>query len=407
MPVTEAGRSASGPLPPAACGRIDAALARPAAQQPQWPDRRAVAEVRDVLATAPPITTPVEVDRLRRRLAAVARGDAFLAQGGDCAETFASNTPEHLGANLRTLLRMSTVLGHAARVPVVTVGRIAGQFAKPRSKTTDAHGLPVYRGDIVNAAAPDPRLRVPDPRRMLRAYANSRAAMRLIRMLRRAGAAEIFASHECLLLDYERTMLRPAGSDGRLYNLSSHFLWIGERTRELDGAHIAFAELMANPIGIKLGPTATAQQVLEYLERLDPHREPGRVTLITRLGHQHVEQVLPGLVETVAASGHQVVWQCDPMHGNTHESTTGFKTRHFDRILAEVRSFFAVHRALGTYPGGIHLELTGEPVTECVGGALHVSDHDLRGCYSTACDPRLNHRQVMELAVRIARILRS
>ncbi|UWP87591.1 3-deoxy-7-phosphoheptulonate synthase [Dactylosporangium fulvum] len=394
-------------MSPEALQRIDDALTRPAAQQPVWPDPQAVAGVRDSLLSAPPITLPSEVDRLRRRLAAVARGRAFLVQGGDCAETFASNTPAHLGANLRTLLRMSAVLGHAARLPVVKVGRIAGQFAKPRSKATDTHGLPVYRGDIVNSATPDPRLRVPDPDRMLRAYANSGAAMRFIRRLHRCGIAEIFTSHECLLLDYERTMLRPAGPGGRLYNLSSHFLWIGERTRQLDGAHIAFAALMANPIGIKLGPTATPEEVVEYLERLDPDHEPGRVTLITRLGHDQVEKVLPGIVEKVEASGHQVVWQCDAMHGNTHESTTGYKTRHFDRILAEVRSFFAVHRELGTYPGGIHLELTGEPVTECQGGALHVSDHDLRACYSTACDPRLNHRQAMELAVRIARILRS
>src|SRR5690606_18116744 len=430
------------PLPDEMRKRLDDALSRPAAQQPEWPDAEAVSRVRTVLESVPPITVPAEVDRLRERLAMVARGEAFLLQGGACAETFESNTEPHIRANLRTLLQMAVVLTYGASLPVVKVGRIAGQYAKPRSNNTDALGLPVYRGDIINSLAPDPQLRVPDPSRMIRAYANSGAAMNLVRALTGAGMAdlaqvhawnkdfvrtspageryealaseidrglrfmaacgvsdnslhstEIFASHEALLLDYERAMLRlddPTSDNPSLYNLSSHFLWIGERTRQLDGAHIAFAELMANPIGVKIGPTTTPEQALEYVERLDPKNEPGRLTLISRMGNDKVREVLPPIVEKVEASGHKVIWQCDPMHGNTHESSNGYKTRHFDRIVDEVQGFFEVHRKLGSYPGGIHVELTGENVTECLGGAQDISDLDLSGRYETACDPRLN-----------------
>ncbi|MFO7192624.1 MAG: 3-deoxy-7-phosphoheptulonate synthase, partial [Thermocrispum agreste] len=306
------------PLPPELREKLDEALAKPAAQQPEWPDHEAVVRVRTVLESAPPIAVPAEIDRLRRRLAAVARGEAFLLQGGDCAETFESNTEPHIRANLRTLLQMAVVLTYGASLPVVKVGRIAGQYAKPRSNPTDSLGLPVYRGDIVNSLTPDAKLRVPDPGRMIRAYANSAAAMNLVRALTAAGMAdlaqvhnwnkdfvrtspageryealadeidrglrfmaacgvqdtslhstEIFASHEALLLDYERAMLRldrPGDPDAKLYNLSAHFLWIGERTRQLDGAHIAFAEIMANPIGVKIGPTTTPEQAVEYVE---------------------------------------------------------------------------------------------------------------------------------------------
>jgi 3-deoxy-7-phosphoheptulonate synthase len=220
---------------------------------------------------------------------------------------------------------------------------------------------------------------------------------------------EIFASHEALLLDYERALLRldAPGPEGKLYDLSSHFLWIGERTRQLDGAHIAFAELLANPIGLKIGPGTTPEQAVEYVERLDPQRVPGRLTLISRMGNGRVRDVLPPIVEKVTASGHQVIWQCDPMHGNTHESSTGYKTRHFDRIVDEVQGFFEVHRRLGTHPGGIHVELTGEDVTECLGGAQDISDTDLAGRYETACDPRLNTQQSLELAFLVAEMLRS
>ncbi|PRX49533.1 3-deoxy-D-arabinoheptulosonate-7-phosphate synthase [Prauserella shujinwangii] len=447
------------PLPGGLRERLDDALSRPAAQQPEWPDAEVTKRVRHVLESVPPITVPAEIDRLRDRLAMVAQGEAFLLQGGDCAETFESNTEPHIRANLRTLLQMAVVLTYGASLPVVKVGRIAGQYAKPRSNNTDALGLPVYRGDIVNSLVPEPQLRIPDPARMIRAYANSGAAMNLVRALTGAGMAdlaqvhswnkdfvlnspageryealaseidrglrfmsacgvndtslhstEIFASHEALLLDYERAMLRldePGSPDAKLYNLSSHFLWIGERTRQLDGAHVAFAELLANPIGLKIGPTITPEQAVEYVERLDPHHEPGRLTIISRMGNSKVRDVLPAIVEKVESSGHKVIWQCDPMHGNTHESSNGYKTRHFDRIVDEVQGFFEVHRKVGSYPGGIHVELTGEDVTECLGGAQDISDLDLSGRYETACDPRLNTQQSLELAFLVAEMLRG
>jgi 3-deoxy-7-phosphoheptulonate synthase len=446
------------PLPPELRSRLDDALGRPAAQQPEWPDQEQVRKVRAVLESVPPVTVPSEIDRLRERLAMVARGEAFLLQGGDCAETFADNTEPHIRANLRTLLQMAVVLTYGASLPVVKVGRIAGQYAKPRSSATDALGLPSYRGDIVNSLVATAEARVPDPSRMIRAYANAGATMNLLRALTSAGMAdlnrvhdwnkdfvrtspageryealageidrglrfmsacgvqdsslhtvEIFASHEALLLDYERALLRldTSGEQPKLYDLSSHFLWVGERTRQLDGAHLAFAELLANPIGLKIGPTTTPEQAVEYVERLDPHRVPGRLTLISRMGNGKVRDVLPPIVEKVTASGHQVIWQCDPMHGNTHESSTGYKTRHFDRIVDEVQGFFEVHRRLGTHPGGIHIELTGEDVTECLGGAQDISDTDLSGRYETACDPRLNTQQSLELAFLVAEMLRS
>jgi 3-deoxy-7-phosphoheptulonate synthase len=448
------------PLPPTLRRKLDAALARPAAQQPEWPNAEQTKMARTVLESVPPITVPAEVDLLRSRLAEVARGEAFLLQGGDCAETFASNTEPHIRANVRTLLQMAVVLTYGASVPVVKVARIAGQYAKPRSQGLDSLGLPVYRGDIVNSLVATPEARVPDPSRMIRAYANASAAMNLLRASTATGMAdltkvhdwnkdfvrtsrageryealageidrglrfmaacgvqdsslhtvEIFASHEALLMDYERAMLRldldHRGEHTKLYDLSSHFLWVGERTRQLDGAHVAFAELIANPIGLKIGPTTTPEMAVEYVERLDPHNVPGRLTLISRMGNHKVRDVLPAIVEKVTASGHLVVWQCDPMHGNTHESTTGYKTRHFDRIVDEVQGFFEVHRQLGTHPGGIHIELTGEDVTECLGGAQEISDDDLAGRYETACDPRLNTQQSLELAFLVAEMLRQ
>ncbi|RLK61496.1 class II 3-deoxy-7-phosphoheptulonate synthase [Actinokineospora cianjurensis] len=446
------------PLPPALRTRLDDALSLPAAQQPEWPDGEQVRQVRTLLESVPPITVPAEIDRLHRRLAEVAHGRAFLLQGGDCAETFADNTEPHIRGNIRTLLQMAVVLTYGASLPVVKVGRIAGQYAKPRSAKNDALGLPVYRGDIVNSLVATPEARIPDPSRMIRAYANAGAAMNLLRALTGAGMAdltmvhdwnrdfvrtspageryealateidrglrfmqacgvedsslhsvEVYASHEALLLDYERALLRMdnAGPDAKLYDLSAHFLWIGERTRQLDGAHIAFAELLSNPIGLKIGPTTTPEMAVEYVHRLDPRNEPGRLTLISRMGNGKVREVLPAIVEKVEASGHRVIWQCDPMHGNTHESSTGYKTRHFDRIVDEVQGFFEVHRRLGTHPGGIHVELTGEDVTECLGGAQEISDADLSGRYETACDPRLNTQQSLELAFLVAEMLRS
>ncbi|MDT7710452.1 MAG: 3-deoxy-7-phosphoheptulonate synthase [Pseudonocardiales bacterium] len=447
------------PLPSDLRARLDDALSRPAAQQPDWPDTAHVAHVRTVLESVPPVTLPPEVDRLQERLASVAKGEAFLLQGGDCAETFVDNTEPHIRATIRTLLQMAIVLTYGASLPVVKVGRIAGQYAKPRSAPIDALGLPSYRGDIVNSLTPDPALRVPDPSRMVRAYANASAAMNLTRALTATGMAdltkvhdwnkdfvrtspagarfetiaseieralrfmdacgvddhnlhnvEFYASHEALLVDYERAMLRMDNRDGvesRLYDLSAHFLWIGERTRQLDGAHIAFAELLSNPIGLKIGPTTSPELAVEYVERLDPHNTPGRLTLISRMGNGKVRDVLPAIIEKVEASGHKVIWQCDPMHGNTHESTTGYKTRHFDRIVDEVQGFFEVHAGLGTHPGGIHVEVTGEDVTECLGGAQEISDADLAGRYETACDPRLNTQQSLELAFLVAEMLRG
>ena len=447
------------PLPEELRSGLDAALARPAAQQPDWPDAQNVRRVRRVLESVPPVTVPEEVDRLRVRLAEVANGRAFLLQGGDCAETFADNTEPHIRGNIRTLLQMAVVLTYAASMPVVKLGRIAGQYAKPRSAPVDALGLPSYRGDIVNSITPILEARIPDPSRMIRAYANASAAMNMVRALTAAGMAglnsvhdwnkdfirnsnaaeryealaaeidrglrfmeacgvddpslhsvEYYASHEALLLDYERAMLRLDSrnpDDPKLYDLSGHFLWIGERTRQLDGAHIAFAELLANPIGLKIGPTTTPEQAVEYVERLDPHGVPGRLTLVSRMGSTKIRELLPPIVEKVTGSGHKVIWQCDPMHGNTVESISGYKTRHFDRIVDEVQGFFEVHHSLGTHPGGVHVEITGEDVTECIGGAQDISDADLHGRYETACDPRLNTQQSLELAFLIAEMLRG
>ena len=445
------------PLPPEMRARLDAALKLPATQQPEWPEDE-VAGVRKVLESVPPVTVPSEVDRLRGQLAAVARGEAFLLQGGDCAETFADNTEPHIRGNIRTLLQMAVVLTYGASMPVVKLGRLAGQYAKPRSNSTDALGLPSYRGDMVNSLAASEEARRHDPSRLIRAYANASATMNLSRALTSGGmaalaqvhdwnkdfvlnspageryesvaaeidrglrfmaacgvddsslhAVDLFASHEALVLDYERAMLRLDTSHGtpRLYDLSGHYVWVGDRTRQLDHAHIAFAELISNPIGLKIGPSTTPEMALEYVERLDPNREPGRLTLISRMGNGKVRDLLPPIVEKVTAAGHQVVWQCDPMHGNTHESSTGYRTRHFDRVVDEVQGFFEVHHRLGTHPGGIHIELTGEHVTECLGGAQDISDTDLAGRYETACDPRLNTQQSLELAFLVAEMLRS
>ncbi|BBY53297.1 3-deoxy-7-phosphoheptulonate synthase class II [Mycobacterium koreense] len=440
--------------------KLDAALAKPAAQQPTWPADSAAA-MRTVLESVPPITVPSEVTRLHEQLAQVARGEAFLLQGGDCAETFVDNTEPHIKANIRTLLQMAVVLTYGASMPVVKVARIAGQYAKPRSADVDALGLRSYRGDMVNSLVADAAAREHDPSRLVRAYANASAAMNLVRALTSSGlasldlvhdwnrefvrtspagaryealageidralkfmsacgvadrelqTAEIYASHEALVLDYERAMLRlgevgAGGADRALFDLSAHYLWIGDRTRQLDGAHVAFAEVIANPIGIKLGPATSPELAVEYVERLDAHNTPGRLTLVSRMGNGKVRDLLPPIIEKVQATGHQVIWQCDPMHGNTHEASTGHKTRHFDRIVDEVQGFFEVHRELGTHPGGIHVEITGEDVTECLGGAQDISDTDLAGRYETACDPRLNTQQSLELAFLVAEMLRD
>lgn len=433
-------------------------IKRDAKQQPSW-DPAQADTVRKILESVPPIVVAPEIEKLKRQLADVALGNAFLLQGGDCAETFESNTEPHIRGNVKTLLQMAVVLTYGASVPVVKLGRIAGQYAKPRSSDTDANGLLNYRGDIVNGVDPTDEDRRHDPARMIRAYANSSAAMNLVRSLTssgtadlyrlhewnrefvrksRAGAryqdlareienglkfmnacgvqdstlhsADIYCSHEALLKDYERSMLRLGQDDNgdtKLYDLSAHQVWIGERTRGLDDFHVNFAAMIGNPVGIKLGPGATPEQAVEYAEKLDPNREPGRLTIISRMGHDKVRSVLPPIIKAVEDSGHTVVWQSDPMHGNTFTSSNGYKTRHFDKIVDEVQGFFEVHRDLGTHPGGVHLEFTGEDVTECLGGAEDITDLDLPGRYESAVDPRLNTQQSLELSFLIAEMLRN
>jgi 3-deoxy-7-phosphoheptulonate synthase len=427
----------------------------PRAQTPPWPDQTVVAEVSAVLNTVPSIVAPYEVIELRQRLAQVCEGEAFLLQGGDCAETFADNTERHLLANARTLLQMAVVLTYGASLPVVKVARVAGQYTKPRSSPTDVLGLPAYRGDMINSLEPTPEARVADPQRMIRAYANASSAMNMLRAYLGGGLADLHAvhdwnkgfvrsspageryeaiareidralafiracgmtddealrtvtlycSHEALALEYDRALTRVV--HGTAFGLSGHFLWVGERTRQIDGAHVDFVSRLANPIGVKLGATTTPEQAIELCERLNPDNLPGRLTLISRMGNQRVRDTLPPIIEKVRAAGHRVVWQCDPMHGNTVESTNGYKTRHFDRIVDEVLGYFEVHRELRTHPGGLHVELTGEEVTECLGGAQAIEDHNLPMRYETACDPRLNTQQSLELAFLVAEMLRG
>jgi 3-deoxy-7-phosphoheptulonate synthase len=444
---------------------LDEWRALPAAQQPNWPDADALREVAALLAASPPLVVASEVDQLRERLGAVARGEAFLLQGGDCAETFATSSQADVAGKVRVLLQMAVVLTYGASMPVVKLGRIAGQYAKPRSSDVDASGLPSYRGDMVNELDGE---RTPDPRRILRAYSTAATTLNLLRAYAGGGLAsldrvhawntafarttetgsryeklaaeidravrfmracgvhdaalesvELYAGHEALILDYERALTRvenggtpsskgvAAGGDaagGRpsAYDLSGHFVWVGERTRQMDGAHLDFVSRIANPIGVKLGPTTTPEFAAELVERLDPDGVPGRLTLISRMSHAKVRDTLPPIVEKVTSTGHLVVWQCDPMHGNTEETAEGVKTRHLDRIIDEVDGFFDVHAALGTHPGGLHVELTGDDVTECIGGTAELTPADLGRRYETACDPRLNIEQSLELAFRVA-----
>lgn len=446
------------PLPDGIQEQFEDVIARPAKQQPNW-DANIAANVRKILESVPPIVVAPEIRALERQLADVANGEAFLLQGGDCAETFESNTEPHIRANIKTLLQMAVVLTYGASTPVVKMARIAGQYAKPRSADLDEHGLLNYRGDMVNGVEVTEESRRHDPARMIRAYANSSAAMNLVRALTSSGTAnlyrltewnrefvaqspagaryealaqeierglrfmnacgvadaslrtaDIFASHEALLVDYERGMLRLATDEEgetKLYDLSAHQLWIGERTRGIDDFHVNFASLIANPVGLKIGPSITPDQAVAYADKLDPNFVPGRLTMVARMGHDKVRTVLPAIVQAVEASGHKVIWQSDPMHGNTVTASNGYKTRHFDKVIDEVQGFFEVHRALGTHPGGIHVELTGENVTECLGGAWDITDVDLPGRYESACDPRLNTQQSLELAFLVAEMLRN
>ncbi|MFE9120564.1 class II 3-deoxy-7-phosphoheptulonate synthase [Streptomyces sp. NPDC007172] len=431
----------------------------PAAQQPDWPDRQALRSVTDELTAFPPLVFAGECDQLRGRLAAVARGEAFVLQGGDCAETFDGVSAEQVRDKVKTLLQMSAVLTYATSVPVVKIGRIAGQYSKPRSKPVEVRDgveLPVYRGDAVNALDFTRAARTPDPERLKRMYHASAATLNLIRAFTTGGyadlrqvhewnqdfvakspvgeryesiakeidnalaflaacgadpaefhSADVFSSHEALLLDYEAALTRTDERTGLPYDTSGHMIWIGERTRQLDGAHVEFAASVRNPVGVKLGPSTTAQEALALVERLNPNNEPGRLTFITRMGRDKVRDVLPGLVEAVTDAGATVAWICDPMHGNTFEATSGHKTRRFDDVLDEVKGFFEVHRSLATHPGGIHIELTGDNVTECVGGGDAILVDHLHRRYETACDPRLNRLQSLDLAFQVAELYRE
>ena len=428
-----------------------------AAQQPEWSDSDELAQVVSRLRSLPPLVFAGECDGLRARLAAVAAGDAFLLQGGDCAETFARVTADNVRDKLRVLLQMAVVLTYGASVPVVKIGRIAGQYAKPRtepSELRDGVELPAYRGDAVNGLPFTPHDRRPDPQRLLGAYNSAAATLNLCRAFVTGGYADLrqvhawntdfvrtspvgeryerlaydidralsfmhaigadpdefhtvdfAASHEALLLEYEHALTRIDSRTGLPYDLSAHLLWIGDRTRQLDGAHVELLSRVRNPVAVKLGPSATPDEVVALADKLDPDREPGRLTFITRLGAARVRDVLPTLVEKVTAHGVQVAWVCDPMHGNTFETPGGYKTRRFDDVIDEVRGYFEVHRSLGTWPGGLHVELTGDDVTECVGGGGHLMEADLGVRYETACDPRLNRMQSLELAFLVAEML--
>ncbi|MDL9981402.1 class II 3-deoxy-7-phosphoheptulonate synthase [Microbacterium sp. ASV49] len=425
----------------------------PIKQQPAWPDADRVAAVSAEIATLPPLVFAGEVDNLRDRLAAAASGRAFLLQGGDCAETFAGATAEQIRNRIKTVLQMAVVLTYGASMPVVKMGRMAGQFAKPRSSDTETRGdvtLPAYRGDIVNGYDFTEASRQAEPGRLLKGYHTAASTINLIRAFTQGGFAdlrevhswnkgfaqnpanqqyerlaieidraikfmeaagadfdelkrvEFYTGHEGLLMDYERPMTRIDSRTGTPYNTSAHFLWVGERTRELDGAHVDYFSKIRNPIGVKLGPTTTPETALALIDKLDPEREPGRLTFITRMGAGKIRDALPPLLEAVRDSGATPLWVTDPMHGNGITTPTGYKTRRFDDVVDEVRGFFEAHRAVGTFPGGIHVELTGDDVTECLGGSEQIDEATLATRYESLCDPRLNHMQSLELAFLVA-----
>ncbi|MFF7652586.1 class II 3-deoxy-7-phosphoheptulonate synthase [Streptomyces sp. NPDC007983] len=435
---------------------------RPAAQQPDYPDAEALQRVEDTLALQPPLVLPDEIVGLRDALAGVAAGRGFLLQAGDCAERFTSCTEDGIRSKLRVILQVAILLTYGSGLPVVKVGRIAGQFGKPRSsptEVTDGVELPVFRGDIVNAPEFTAEARRPDADRMLRAYHHSSAALNVLRALTLGGYADLgqahdwnqefvrrstagrryekaaddvgwalrfmsacgldipaqaalqqvqlYTSHEALLPRYEQALTRYDERRRTYFDTSAHMLWIGDRTRRPDGAHVELLSGIGNPVGVKVGPTTTPDDLRELCERLDPAREPGRLVLITRLGAGKAGELLPPLLRAVRSAGHTPVWACDPMHGNTFVSGSGYKTRRLSDITAEVAEFFGAHREVGTHPGGIHLELTGDDVTECLGGDLdEIVEGQLETRYETACDPRLNAVQSIELAFRTAEFLR-
>ncbi len=435
---------------------------RPVIQVPEYPDQKALRDVEEELSSYPPLVFAGEARNLKAQLAEAAEGRAFLLQGGDCAESFREFHPNNIRDTFRVLLQMAVVLTFAASCPVVKVGRLAGQFAKPRSsgmETIDGVELPSYRGDIINGMSFDAEARIPDPKRMLRAYSQSAATLNLLRAFAQGGYANLvsvhewnldfveksgagakykdvadrigealsfmracglnpgdvrqlqgtdfYTSHEALLLGYEQALTRVDSTTGEWYDTSAHMLWVGDRTRQTDGAHIEFLRGIGNPLASKVGPTTDPDDLIRLIDILNPENEPGRLTLISRFGADKVEDYLPKLLRRVKEEGRKVVWSCDPMHGNTVKATGGLKTRPFDRVLKEVKQVFACHNAEGTYAGGIHLELTGQDVTECTGGAIAVTEDNLSSRYHTHCDPRLNASQSIELAFLVAESIKE
>ncbi len=435
--------------------------ALPARQMPEYPDQEALQAVEGELRRYPPLVFAGEARNLRAILAEAAEGRAFLLQGGDCAESFAEFHPDNIRDTFNIMLQMAVVLTYGAQMPVIKLGRMAGQFAKPRSSDVeerDGKTLPSYRGDIINGIEFDEEARIPDPNRMLRAYSQAASTLNLLRAFSRGGYADLqrvhswnmgfvkgankerflelanrieealafmracgltadrsaalsqvdfYTSHEALLLGYEEAMTRIDSTSGDWYDTSAHMLWIGDRTRQVDGAHVEFLSGVANPIGVKAGPSLDADEFLRLIDKLNPDNDPGRLTVIARFGAGNVENHLPALIRAAKREGRKIVWSCDPMHGNTIKSSSGFKTRPFDRVLQEVREFFAVHQAEGTHAGGVHFEMTGQDVTECIGGAQAITDERLGDRYHTHCDPRLNASQSLELAFLVAEMLKK
>ncbi|MCB1050186.1 MAG: 3-deoxy-7-phosphoheptulonate synthase class II [Acidobacteria bacterium] len=441
---------------------IDSYKMFPAEQQPVWPDPVYHRAILEEIRNQPPLVFAGEVRELKRQLAEVAQGKAFLLQAGDCAEEFQGTHGKNIREKLKILLQMAVVLTYGNLTPVVKIGRIAGQYSKPRSKPTEevnGQTLPSFRGDSVNAITPTLEARTPDSNRLLRAYHQSAATLNLLRAFTHGGFADLsrvhswnldfvknsplgnkyeamaeditralafmracgidsekfpqlhqvdlYTSHEALLLDYEAALSRVDSLTGDWYNCSAHFIWIGERTRQLDGAHLEYFRGIKNPVGVKIGPTCDRDTLLKLVEKLNPENEPGRLTLITRFGADKIESCLPPLVRAVRDEGASVVWSCDPMHGNTYTTTNGYKTRHFEKIVSELDQFFQIHVSEGTHPGGVHLELTGDHVTECLGGVEDITDEELPYRYNTACDPRLNAKQSLELSLHISEILKK
>jgi len=432
---------------------LDNYLNLEAKQQPTWDSEILLEQVKQELSAQPPLVFAGEVDTLKKRIADAAKGEGFILQGGDCAETFADATGDRIRNRIKTVLQMAVVLMYGSSLPVVKMGRMAGQFAKPRSSDTETRGdltLPAYRGDAVNGYEFTPESRVNDPYRLMQAYNTSASTLNLIRAFTTGGFAdlrevhswnkgftdnpankryesiaqdidramrfmeacgidanelkstEFFVSHEGLLFDYEIPLTRLDSRSGAPYVTSGHFIWIGERTRQLDGAHVDYFSRVKNPLGVKLGPTSTKEDVLQLIDKLDPNREPGRLTFISRMGAGKIRDELPRLIEAAQESGANPLWITDPMHGNGMTTKNGYKSRRFDDVMDEVMGFFEVHRELGTHPGGLHVELTGDDVAECLGGSEQIDEKTLEERYESVCDPRLNHKQSLELAFLVA-----